>query len=109
MLRATISALAVAVILLGIPLAVLAAQIVKQDALRDLDLRTTTAARALEVRYRAGETITEDVLNSYVSESQARSHLHLCSVARRHGASRQVRSRGPRSRIAMSQTTAWWS
>lgn len=69
-LRATISALAVAVILLGIPLAVLAAQIVKQDALRDLDLRTTTAARALEVRYRAGETITEDVLNSYVSESQ---------------------------------------
>lgn len=70
-LRATIAALTVAVILLGIPLAVVAAQIVKEDALRDLDLRTTTAARALEVRYRAGETITQDVLGSYVSDAQS--------------------------------------
>ncbi|WP_084129327.1 HAMP domain-containing sensor histidine kinase [Demequina sp. NBRC 110055] len=77
-LRATIAALTVAVILLGIPLAVVAAQIVKEDALRDLDLRTTTAARALEVRYRAGETVTDNVLGSYVSDAQnAPSYMYV--------------------------------
>jgi signal transduction histidine kinase len=66
-LQATISALAVAVVLLGIPLAVLAAQLVRSDAQRDLDLRTATAARTLEVRYLAGETISDDTLDAYLS------------------------------------------
>jgi len=69
-LQATISALAVAVVLLGIPLGIFAAQFVREDALRDLDLRTATAGRALDVRYRAGETITEDNLASYVSSAR---------------------------------------
>ncbi|MDE0572582.1 ATP-binding protein [Demequina sp. B12] len=68
-LRATVAALAVAVILLGIPLGIAAVQLVRADALTDLDLRTATAARALEVRHRAGETITEGVLDSYVSDA----------------------------------------
>ncbi|WP_062069693.1 ATP-binding protein [Demequina sediminicola] len=68
-LRATVSALAVAVILLGIPLGIAAAQLVHTDALRDLDLRTATAARALDVRYTVGETITPSVLDSYVSDA----------------------------------------
>ncbi|WP_084104931.1 ATP-binding protein [Demequina sp. NBRC 110056] len=68
-LQATISALAVAVVLLGIPLGFFVAQLVRDDALRDLDLRTATAARALDVRYQAGETITEDNLASYVSSA----------------------------------------
>jgi signal transduction histidine kinase len=66
-LQATIAALGVAMVLLGIPLAFAAAQLVRDDNLRDLDLRTTTAARALEVRYLSGEEITADVLDSYVS------------------------------------------
>ncbi|WP_062076787.1 ATP-binding protein [Demequina globuliformis] len=68
-LRATVSALAVAVVLLGIPLGIAAVELVRTDALSDLDLRTATAARALEVRYRSGESITEDVLDSYVSDA----------------------------------------
>ncbi|MFV0633482.1 ATP-binding protein [Demequina sp.] len=68
-LQATISALAVAVVLLGIPLGFFVSQLVRDDALRDLDLRTATAARALDVRYAAGETITEDNLASYVSSA----------------------------------------
>ncbi|WP_062131940.1 ATP-binding protein [Demequina aestuarii] len=68
-LQATISALAVAVILLGIPLGFFSAQLVRDDALRDLELRTVTAARALDVRQQAGETITEDNLSSYVSSA----------------------------------------
>ncbi|MFW7413677.1 ATP-binding protein [Demequina sp. SO4-18] len=68
-LQATLSALAVAVILLGIPLGFFSAQLVRDDALRDLELRTVTAARALDVRLRAGETITEDNLSSYVSSA----------------------------------------
>lgn len=67
-LVATISALAVAVVLLGIPLGIAAAQLVRTDALRDLDSRTTTAARALEARYIAGEDIRPEVLQSYVSQ-----------------------------------------
>ena len=77
-LQATISALAVAVILLGIPLGFFSAQLVRDDALRDLDLRTATAARALDVRYRAGETITEDNLASYVSSARgAGSYIYV--------------------------------
>ncbi|MDN4481001.1 sensor histidine kinase [Demequina muriae] len=68
-LQATISALAVAVILLGIPLGFFSAQLVRDDALRDLELRTVTAARALDVRQQAGETITQDNLSSYVSSA----------------------------------------
>ena len=66
-LQATVTALAVAVILLGIPLGIAAAQLVRTDSLRDLDLRATTAARTLEVRHQAGEAITTEVLQSYVS------------------------------------------
>lgn len=68
-LIATISALGVAVVLLGIPLAIAAAQLVRDDALRDLESRTATAARALEVRYSAGEAITEQNIESYVSDA----------------------------------------
>ncbi|WP_296666447.1 ATP-binding protein [Demequina sp.] len=68
-LAATFSALAVAVVMLGIPLAVAAVQIIRDDALRDLDVRATTAARALEVRYLSGESITEDNVSSFVSDN----------------------------------------
>ncbi|SEJ20367.1 HAMP domain-containing sensor histidine kinase [Demequina mangrovi] len=68
-LAATFSALAVAVVMLGIPLAVAAAQIMRDDALRDLDLRATTAAKALELRYQSGESISEGTIASYVSNS----------------------------------------
>ncbi|MFN3865552.1 MAG: ATP-binding protein [Demequina sp.] len=77
-LQATISALAVAVILLGIPLGFFSAQLVRNDALRDLELRTVTAARALDVRQRSGETITENVLASYVSSARgAGSYIYV--------------------------------
>jgi len=66
-LIATISALGVAVVLLGIPLGIAAAQLVRDDALRDLDARTATAARALEVRFTANEVVTSDILGSYIS------------------------------------------
>jgi signal transduction histidine kinase len=65
-LVATLSALAVAVVLLGVPLTVLAGQIVRADTLNDLQARTDTAARALEVRYERGEDIEERVLLSHL-------------------------------------------
>ncbi|WP_062380375.1 sensor histidine kinase [Demequina pelophila] len=69
-LVATVSALAVAVIMLGVPLAIAAMQIVREDALRDLDLRAGLAARALDARYQSGETVTEANVASYVSTRQ---------------------------------------
>jgi signal transduction histidine kinase len=68
-LIATISAVGVAVVLLGIPLAIAAAQLVRDDALRDLEARAATAGRALEVRYSAGELISEQTLETYVGYS----------------------------------------
>ena len=68
-LGATLSALAVAMVLLGIPLGVFAFQLVRDDAIRDLDSRTATAARAIEVRYVAGETLDEDILANFLGSS----------------------------------------
>ncbi|MGC4175568.1 ATP-binding protein [Demequina sp.] len=68
-LIATISAVGVAVVLLGIPLAIAAAQLVRDDAMRDLQARAATAGRALEVRYNAGEAITTQNLETYVGYS----------------------------------------
>ncbi|WP_062463431.1 HAMP domain-containing sensor histidine kinase [Demequina soli] len=66
-LAATFSALAVAVVMLGIPLAVAAAQIMRDDALQNLDTRATVAARSLDVRYQSGESISEENVASFVS------------------------------------------
>lgn len=68
-LGATLSALAVAMVLLGIPLGVFAFQLVRDDALRDLDSRTATAARAIEVRYLSGEQLDETIIANYLGNS----------------------------------------
>ncbi|HZL80706.1 MAG TPA: histidine kinase dimerization/phospho-acceptor domain-containing protein, partial [Demequina sp.] len=65
-LGATLSALAVAMVLLGIPLGVFAFQLVRDDALRDLDSRTAAAARSIEARYDSGETIDESILDNFL-------------------------------------------
>lgn len=57
-------------VLLGIPLGVFAFQLVRDDALRDLDARTATAARAIEVRYLSGETLDDTILANYLSGGQ---------------------------------------
>ena len=56
-------------VLLGIPLAIVAAQLVRTDALQDLEARAATAALALEVRFEAGEAITENTLETYIGYS----------------------------------------
>jgi len=66
LLYATFSAVLVAVILLGVPLAIAAAQSVRESAQTELDARAVTVARALEARYVNKETINDAVLESYV-------------------------------------------
>ena len=56
-------------VLLGIPLAIFAFQLVRDDSLRELDSRTATAARAIEVRYVAGETLDQSFLANFLSSS----------------------------------------
>jgi len=67
-LIATISALGVAVVMLGIPLGIAAAQLVREGALQELEARANTAARALQVRFDASESINTVNLSSYVSD-----------------------------------------
>ncbi len=66
LLFATISAVMAAVVMLGIPLGVSAAQSVRDDALLELNARTATAAGALEVRFVREETISRATLNPYI-------------------------------------------
>ncbi|HEX7590262.1 MAG TPA: sensor histidine kinase, partial [Demequinaceae bacterium] len=66
LLYATISAVLAAVVLLGVPLAVAAAQSVRDGSRTELDARAVTVARALEARYINGETISDAILESYV-------------------------------------------
>lgn len=56
-------------VLLGIPLAIAAAQLVRNDALRELEARAATAARALEVRYETGEAIHTANLETFIASS----------------------------------------
>ncbi len=63
---ATFSAVLVAVVLLGVPLAIGAAQSVRESSQTELDARAVTVARALEARYINAETISDAVLESYV-------------------------------------------
>ncbi|WP_062200990.1 ATP-binding protein [Demequina salsinemoris] len=70
LLQATVSALLVAVVLLGIPLGVAAAQLIFSSAEQDLGLRASTASRAIEVRYDLGDTIDERTLEAFVSEAR---------------------------------------
>lgn len=56
-------------VLLGIPLAVFSFQFVRDGALSDLDSRTATAARAIDVRYREGEKLDEAIIENFLGSS----------------------------------------
>ncbi len=66
LLFATVLAVLAAVVLLGVPLAIAAAQSVRDGAQTELDARAVTVARALEARYINEETISDTILESYV-------------------------------------------
>jgi signal transduction histidine kinase len=63
---ATVSAVLAAVVLLGVPLSIAAAQSVRDGSQTALDARAVTVARAVEARYVNEETISNTILESYV-------------------------------------------
>jgi len=65
-LQATIAAVSVAVILLGIPLAIYGAQLVREGELRELDSRAAALSRSVEKAIVNGDPLTDDVLAPYV-------------------------------------------
>lgn len=66
-LQAVVSAVAVAVVLLGVPLAWAVVQNVRDDAISNLDLRVQTAQRTLESRIELGGEVSSAMLENYVS------------------------------------------
>ncbi len=66
LLQATVSALLVAVVLLGIPLGVAATQFIFSSAQQDLKMRATTAVSAVETRYDLGDVVDERTLTAFV-------------------------------------------
>ena len=68
-LQATIAAVAVAVILLGVPLGLLGAQMVRQSDLRSLDTRAGRAASAIDLRLQLGAQLTDRAIEAYVGSN----------------------------------------
>jgi signal transduction histidine kinase len=65
-LQATVAAVTVAVVLLGIPLAFFSAQLVRDGEIRDLETRAQNLARQVETRLASDRPITEDLLEFHV-------------------------------------------
>jgi len=65
-LQATIAAVSVAVILLGIPLAIYGAQLVREGELRELDARAAALSRSVEKAIVNHDPLNEEVLAPYV-------------------------------------------
>ncbi len=63
---ATVSAVAVAVLLLGFPLAFLGAQLVKNNELRELQIRAQNISRTIEGRLTREDQVTVESLEPYV-------------------------------------------
>ncbi|MGO1316890.1 MAG: ATP-binding protein [Cellulomonadaceae bacterium] len=80
-LVATVSAVAVAVLLLGFPLAFLGAQLVKSNDLRELQIRAQNISRGVESRLARGDAITADMLEGYVGENtRLRAYIEVVSA-----------------------------
>lgn len=65
-LQATIAAVTVAVVLLGIPLAFYGARLVRDTELRQLSDRATALGRQVEARLSVDRPLTDDMLDPYV-------------------------------------------
>ena len=65
-LQATVAAVTVAVILLGVPLTFIGAQMVRQNEVRELQTRVTSLARTVDARLAGGGELTDADLDSYV-------------------------------------------
>ena len=68
-LQATIAAVAVAVILLGVPLGFIGAQIVRQGDMQSLEARAARAASAIDLRIQLGATLTDRSIEGYVGSN----------------------------------------
>lgn len=69
---ATVSAVAVAVILLGLPLAIIGGSLVRDNEIRDLQSRTAELGRAVENRAARDEPITDELLERYTGGDNGR-------------------------------------
>ena len=115
-LQATIAAVSVAVILLGIPLAIYGAQLVRDGELRELDARAAALSRSVEKAIVNHDPLNEEVLAPYVGGDDNISasvyvvgpngeQLRACSAieGRSYSASRRTESNA-----VVLLTISWW-
>jgi signal transduction histidine kinase len=69
-LQATVASVVLAVLLLGIPTAVLGVSLSREQALRSAQDRADSLARSIERRLEFGDTVTERALRPYVNEDR---------------------------------------
>lgn len=82
LILATVSAVAVAVLLLGFPLAFLGAQLVKDNEVRELQIRAQNIARTVDGRVARDAELTEDMLEGYVGgNGRLAAYIHVIGPA----------------------------
>ncbi|NCT92298.1 HAMP domain-containing histidine kinase [Cellulomonas sp. APG4] len=80
-LQATIAAVTVAVVLLGIPLGFYGAQLVSEGEVNEVETRAENLARQVESRVASGRDITEDLLEPYVGGEEGNLAASVSVVA----------------------------
>jgi signal transduction histidine kinase len=84
-LQATIAAVTVAVVLLGVPLTFLGVQFVRQSQLQNLSNRAESAARAVDFRVEQRVALTHRTLAPYTGgEGQIAAHLDVTTLDGHH-------------------------
>ena len=82
LILATLSAVAVAVLLLGFPLAFLGAQLVKDNEVRELQIRAQNIARAVDGRVARDAELSADMLDGYVGgNGRLSAYIHVIGPA----------------------------
>src|SRR5690625_1317928 len=65
-LMATITAVTVTIVLLGVPLAIFGSILLRDAEVRELDVRATGLSRTVERRIDSGEDLEPDTLEAYI-------------------------------------------
>ncbi|MCL2453685.1 MAG: ATP-binding protein [Micrococcales bacterium] len=112
-LQATVAAVTVAVVLLGVPLAFLGAQLVRQGQIHEITLRAQSLARAVDFRMEQDLPLSNQTLHLYTGGRVK--HVEVVTPDGRHLSSgEEVGGRAIEARTTSAQgaeivvTASWW-
>lgn len=113
-LQATIATVTVAVVLLGVPLAFLGAQLVRQTQIREIETAAQSIARAVDLRVEQEVPFDETMLVPYTDARVARHVTVLTPDGRQLARGEPITGRSVDARVVSAQgavvvvSASWW-